>query len=302
MNPFLDMSAPSRLARRLVLGTAFLLGLAVALSIQTPSVRAQDAKAPPPAAAPKAPPSKSVTITDGPKSVTITGGGNRSKVEIKDGTQPGAQEPADAEAEATPPARRSGKRARIEIDGLGDREYDSFDEFIHNEPQVAGMIIAIVAVVFLAPVLAIALILWYRMRKARMLNETMLKLAERGIVSPDDALAALGGNRSMAATVAAAQTSPGYEQVRYLRRRAAWSDLRKGVITGGIGLALTLYSLFDDRSPNGLGLVLLFVGAGFVVLWYFEERQLAPPPLPSLDPGRDARAASSPPAAPPPAA
>jgi hypothetical protein len=34
--------------------------------------------------------------------------------------------------------------------------------------------------VFFAPVLAIALILWYRMRKARMLNETMLKLAEGG--------------------------------------------------------------------------------------------------------------------------
>ena len=45
---------------------------------------------------------------------------------------------------------------------------------------------------------------------------------------------------------------------------------------GAIGLGLTLYSLFEDRSPNGVGLVLLFLGIGYVVLWWFEERQMAP--------------------------
>jgi hypothetical protein len=46
---------------------------------------------------------------------------------------------------------------------------------------------------------------------------------------------------------------------------------------GGIGLGLTFYSMFDDGTPNGLGLVLLFVGIGYMVLWWFEERQIAPP-------------------------
>ena len=32
--------------------------------------------------------------------------------------------------------------------------------------------------------------------------------------------------------------------------------------------------MLDDGSANSVGLVLLFVGIGFVVLWYFEERQL----------------------------
>ena len=49
------------------------------------------------------------------------------------------------------------------------------------------------------------------------------------------------------------------------------------MIIGGFGLALTFYSMLDDGSPNGSGLVLLFVGIGYVVLWWFEERQLAPP-------------------------
>jgi hypothetical protein len=137
------------------------------------------------------------------------------------------------------------------------------------------MVIAIVAVVFLSPVLAIGLILWYRMRKARMLNETMLKLAEKGIVAPADALDALAGGKQAALATTAA-TAPLYEQAKQIRRRAAWSDLRKGVITGGIGLGLTLFSMLDDRSPNSVGLVLLFVGIGFVVLWWFEERQIAP--------------------------
>jgi len=37
-----------------------------------------------------------------------------------------------------------------------------------------------------------------------------------------------------------------------------------------------LWGVLDDGSPNGLGLVLLFVGIGYIVLWWFEERQLTP--------------------------
>jgi hypothetical protein len=34
--------------------------------------------------------------------------------------------------------------------------------------------------------------------------------------------------------------------------------------------------MLDDGSPNSIGLILLFVGIGYIVLWWFEERQLAP--------------------------
>ncbi len=164
------------------------------------------------------------------------------------------------------------KRARVTIEGdPTDRELEAFGEFAHSKPELAAMVVAIVAVVFFAPVLAIALILWYRMRKARMLHDTMLTLAEKGIVTPDVAMNALAGNKEAAAV------APFYDQAKQIRRRAAWSDLRKGVMVGGFGLALSIYSLLEEREANALGLVLLFVGIGFVFLWWFESRQLVAP-------------------------
>jgi hypothetical protein len=170
-----------------------------------------------------------------------------------------------------------GKHGRIQLDGMGDKEFDSVGDFVHDEPAIAAMVVAIVTVVFLSPVLVIALVLWYRMRKARMLNETMLKLAEKGIVPSADALDALSGGKQPAAAATY------YEQAKQVQRRAAWSDLRKGVILGGVGIALTLLAVRRPRRTAGL--VLIFVGAGFLVLW-FEERQLAPPTAPHPAQGR----------------
>ncbi len=241
--------------------------------------------------APK-PAAKSMTITDGRGAEIKIDVGDKAAAGAPAEAAPGAatdaaSPPAGSRSEAT--GRRNTKprkHARVTIDGIGtDREFDSFDEFVNNEPALFAMVVAIVAVVFFAPVLAIALILWYRMRKARMLNETMLKLAEKGIVPSADALDALAGGKQAAAV------APYYEQAKQIRRRAAWSDLRKGVLMGGFGLALSVYSLLEDREPNGLGLVLLFVGLGFVVLWWFEERHLAPSSRASPDaaPGQGSR-------------
>jgi hypothetical protein len=173
----------------------------------------------------------------------------------------------------------------VTVTGIpGDREYDSFGDLVHSEPALGAMIVGIVGIVFLAPVLAIALVVFYRMRKARMQNETILKLAERGIVTTPEALAAVGGNPSASTLAAAGEAAKG------VRVRAAWSDLRKGVVMTAIGVALTAHSLLDDRSSNAVGLVLLFLGLGYGVLWWFEQRQIAPPPaaagvLPGRGPG-----------------
>jgi len=269
-------AVPSRLFRRLVLGTAFFLGLAVALVPRTPAVHAQEPKAPA-ATAPK-PGSKSMSISDGR--------GAEIKIDVSESPRPpGKSESATSPDSAASPESssedrrgKSKKRARVTIDNLDtDQEFDSFDQFVRDQPALAAMVVGIVSVVFFAPVLAIALILWYRMRKARMLNETMLKLAEKGIVPSADALDALSGGKQPAAAATY------YEQATQVQRRAAWSDLRKGVLISGVGFALSVHSLMTSRSPNVVGLVLLFVGLGFVVLWWFEQRHLVPPAAGSRD-------------------
>jgi len=115
-----------------------------------------------------------------------------------------------------------------------------------------------------------------------MQNETMLKLAERGIVASPDALAAVSGDRSLSAMAAAGMP------MKDPRFRAAWSDLRKGVVMTAIGVALTAYSTLDDKSPNILGLVLLFLGIGYVGLWWFEQRHIGAATAPTGTPaGKD---------------
>jgi hypothetical protein len=270
---------PTQLVRRLVLGTALGAGLAFALAPRPATVHAQEPKvmAPAPKSSSTA---KILTITDGPgqAKIEVRQEGNAAKGSATPGDSPHDE---NASSSGEPRPGRGiviGKRGHVQIQGLGDKEFDSVGDFVHAEPELAGMVVAVVTVVFLAPVLVVALVLWYRMRKARMLNETMIRLAEKGVITSSDALEALAGGKQAAATIAAAAAAaPLLEQAKQIRRRAASSDLRKGVFAAGVGIALSLYSLFDDGSPNGLGLVLIFVGAGFLVLWWVESRQLAPP-------------------------
>jgi hypothetical protein len=158
---------------------------------------------------------------------------------------------------------------------VGDLEFESFEQFIEKAPWLAALVFMVTALVFLMPLVIIGLIIWYKMRSNRMRNETMLKLAERGVVPPADAMATMAPGAASLASMPS--TAPLYEQVKQVRKRAAWSDLRKGVLMLGAGLGLTFWSMLDDGSANSVGLVLLFVGIGFIVLWYFEERQLTPP-------------------------
>jgi hypothetical protein len=65
-----------------------------------------------------------------------------------------------------------------------------------------------------------------------------------------------------------------------MHRRTVWSDLRKGVLLSAAGLALTLWSMIDDGSANSVGLVLLFVGLGYCIIWFFEDRTSPPPGSP----------------------
>ena len=52
------------------------------------------------------------------------------------------------------------------------------------------------------------------------------------------------------------------------------TDLRKGVILTAIGLAFVFYSMINSSEANWVGLVLLFLGVGYILLWWFEDRHL----------------------------
>lgn len=260
--------------RRLILGAAFAAGLVAALAPHTEVVRAADfgetivaqadGKAGADAATSATP--KATPGTASPEPAPAEGGEKSSATpdtDVKAGTHGIIIE-------------KGSKRVRIE--GLGrDREYDSFDQFVNDAPWLAGLVFLSVLLVFLVPLLIIVLLVWYKLRKNRLANETMLKLAERGAVAPSVAMDAVASGTSPAlAAAAAAPSIPAYEQARLLHRRAVWSDLRKGVILTAIGFGLSAWAMFDDGSPSGPGLILLFLGLGYCLLWFFEDRTREP--------------------------
>jgi hypothetical protein len=259
-------------ARRLVLGAAFAIGLVLASAPQTAVVLAAGpaparviAQADP--SPPKAPSAPGVTAPD---AATPDAGDADTE---KDDTNASRHVTIDSHGIVI---EKGNKRVRVE--GLGrDREYDSFEQFVQDAPWLAGLVFLTVLLVFLVPLLIIVLLIWYKIRKNRMANETMLKLAERGVVPPATAMDAVASGDT--ASVAAAANPPGapaYAHARLLHHRMVWSDLRKGVILSGLGLGLSAYSMFDDGSPNGIGLIFLFVGLGYCLLWYFEDRTREP--------------------------
>jgi multidrug efflux pump subunit AcrA (membrane-fusion protein) len=272
--------------RRLVLGGALLAATLCAILPDPPPVRAAefvpyrvqvaqaDAKAAPESARDAAK-DASRAAKDAAREARAAAREARRNAEAED----------DADAADADSPHRHHRGVTIGLGGI-DRQYDSFDQFLDHDPALAALVLGIVFIVFLTPLLIIGLIIWYKVRKNRMQNEMMLKLAEKGIVAPADAMQAIGTGRVGPLVSAAAASAPLAEQARVLRKSAAWSDLRKGVLMGTVGFALTVYATFEDGSPSWIGLVLLFLGIGYVVLWYFEDRQAAAlPPAPLPGPG-----------------
>ena len=176
---------------------------------------------------------------------------------------------AAAKDDATARASEAKRAPHARTDTDEDFDFDVFTGQMQKTPWVIGLIFLVVGSIFLTPVVLLVGIIWYKLRKTRLQNEAMLALAERGVIPPAQAADALAAGAPPAS--AAPQV---YQQAVALRKKVVWSDLRKGVIMTMIGLALSFYSMTDSGSPNWIGLVLLFVGAGYVVLWWLEGRHL----------------------------
>ena len=256
----------SPLFRRLVLGSALLAALAVAWLPHPSAVRAAVAYPPVLLAQDK---TTSKEIAD-----TIREATREAQREIAQAQKEAEAAVREAQAEHPPGTSSRRKGINVDVDG-SEHRYGSFEEFLERAPSLAAAVAAIVFIVFLTPILLLGLAIWYKLRKSRMQSETMLQLAEKGVVPSPESLQAMTSGRVDANIVRAASALPPAEQMKVLARRAAWSDLRKGIVMGAIGLALSVHGVVDDGQPGWFGLVLLFVGLGYIALWYFEERQAA---------------------------
>ena len=191
---------------------------------------------------------------------------------------------ASTDETTTSPATSDSKRrrARSHYQIENDPDFQSFTNAVETAPWIVGLVFLVVGSIFLTPVVLLVGIIWYKLRRTRLQNEALLKLAERGVMPPSQAVDAVVAGMSARETPAAqaldaAQTRPIGGIVAAARKSAAWSDLRKGVLMATFGLAFIFYSMIDDGSANWLGLALLFVGAGYVALWYMEDRQIRGP-------------------------
>ena len=52
-----------------------------------------------------------------------------------------------------------------------------------------------------------------------------------------------------------------------------------------IGLSFVFYSMADSGSANWVGLLLMFLGVGYIVLWWLEDRHLQQRDVPPAPPG-----------------
>jgi hypothetical protein len=265
-NPTRDRRSGTLSPRSLALLFAF--AVAIAGSCAAGVAATPDDKAKPAAETPSKATDGSVTAAP-----SAPGAGTGTSVTIT-GTFPDAKTDSDT----PPPTKKSRKRAHIQI---GDDDFENFNDALHTAPWVIGLAFLVAGSVLLTPVFLLIGIIWYKLRKTRMQNEAMLQLAERGVVPPAQAVDAMMSGASPEAAAAAASPSaaasaaaPVYQQAVIARRRAVWSDLRRGVIFIAVGLSFVFYSLFDSGSANWVGLVLLFLGVGYTLLWWFEDRHL----------------------------
>ena len=105
---------------------------------------------------------------------------------------------------------------------------------------------------FGTPIVLVALILRYRMKRARLLHQTILTMVEKGLPVPAELL-----------------DPP----------RRSTSDLRNGIvlIAVGVGLAIFFAETTGDSGAWGIGMIPLLLGIGFIIAWKIEGRNKEEP-------------------------
>jgi hypothetical protein len=148
--------------------------------------------------------------------------------------------------------------------GDGD-EADS--PMVHSGEEIPGEVIPIVATIFMtvfgAPVLIVAVIMYFTFSRNRMMHKTIRMMVEKGQPVP----------AALLAPPAPAQ-----------RQR---SDMRRGIVLVMVGLGIMLFLGAVNDWEGGawaLGIIPFLIGAGYLLVWKLDAGQKPgpdnPPPLP----------------------
>ncbi len=110
-----------------------------------------------------------------------------------------------------------------------------------NEPLLAvlGMVMS-----FAVPLAMVAVILYYKHRRMRLVHETIARLAERGLPVPPELM-----------------DPP----------RARHFGLRAGLVLVALGIALAVFFL-ESGGPASIGLIPGLMGVALLVAWMIERR------------------------------
>jgi len=146
---------------------------------------------------------------------------------------------------------KTGGHIRVERDNdaLEDKDIPS---------QVIPIVVVSMLAVFGAPVLIVAVIMYFGFSKTRALHRTVRLMVEKGQEVP------------------AALLNPPPAQ----RQR---SDMRRGVLLlmVGVGLMIFFGMVADwDSGVWTLGMIPTLIGAGYLLVWKLEGRKDNPPPVP----------------------
>jgi hypothetical protein len=219
-----------------------------------------------------------LTAAPAPAAPTPPAPGSETRITVTP-FPPSVQVDASAADDDADSGSKRSKRHQAVIRLDSDRDLESFKDAMHSAPWIVGLVFLVVGSIFLTPVILLIGIVWYKLRKTRMQNEALLRLAEKGALPPAQAADAVtSGVMPTSAAVGATASSPAssvYQEAVATRRRVVWSDLRKGILLSAFGLSFATYSMIHSSSANWLGLMLLFVGIGYIVLWWLEDRHIA---------------------------
>jgi hypothetical protein len=148
---------------------------------------------------------------------------------------------------------------------IGDQDADTEGKEHSSNDDIPDMVVPIVAVVFLtifgAPVLIVAVIMYFGFSKNRMMHRTVRMMVEKGQPVPPALLA------------------PPPPAVRQR------SDMRRGVVLVMVGVGVMLFFAAVNDWEGGawaIGIIPFLIGVGYLLVWKLEgeKKEIPPPPPP----------------------